>query len=93
MAWMDVFNFVVPHNTGFFSLTYGGEVPIRVDIWHLLKILILGLVLFGQNKFKGRDYFFYYLIGAVLAFVIQLIIYNWLFKELLIKMEGFYNVF
>ncbi len=87
LAWMDVFNFVVPHNSGFFSLTYGDDFPIRFDIWHLLKVLVLGLILFGQNKFKGRDYFFFYLIGAVLAFVIQIILYNWLLKELINKTE------
>ena len=75
---MDGFNFQVPYDTGFWSLnTEGGW--FKLDIWHLLKIIMLGWIaipLAKKNLWKWL-----YLAG--IAFAGQIIIYNLLIKSLI----------
>lgn len=78
MAIMDGLNFVLPHNQGFFSLTYGD-----IDAWHLCKILILAIIAIHFIWNKDSKWQMNILrLGAlgVIAYMGQLFIYNFLFK-------------
>ncbi len=81
MAFMDGFNFVFPHNEGFFSLTYG-EGSSSWDIWHVLKRLILFVIfiyMFGVKPKKGT----WWLAGGIFALIAwlgQVLIYDVLIK-------------
>lgn len=78
MAIMDGLNFVLPHNQGFFSLTYSG-----FDAWHLCKILILTIIAIHFIWDKDSKWQINMLkLGAlgVIAYLGQLFVFNFLFK-------------
>jgi hypothetical protein len=80
LAIMDVLNFQMPYNSGFFSLTDGW-----FDMWHLSKIVILGLmaVKLTWRKEDTRKKNVLKLVAlAAIAFFGQLLIYNGIFKLL-----------
>jgi len=76
-AIMDGLNFVIPHNTGFFSLTKKWW-----DAWHVswwIILLLIGLILvWDVSNWQISSL----RLGAlgVMAFVIQRVVYNFLFK-------------
>ena len=80
LALMDVLNFQIPHNTGFFSLTDG-----YFDMWHLLKFCILLLIAikltWNINDTKKINVLRLVALGFI-ALAGQLLIYNGLFKLL-----------
>jgi len=78
LALMDGFNFVIPHNSGYFSLTYDDSF-FRWDIWHHLKILLLIVVFIDRKKMNIIKWIYF----GLIAFVGQIIIYNLLFKSLI----------
>ena len=83
LAFMDGFNFYFPHNEGWSSLTYG-EGSNNLDIWHLLKRLIL-LILFVQAcgiKLKKPLWWFYAIIFTLIAYFGQVLIYDVFIKLL-----------
>ncbi len=76
-AFMDVANFIIPHNTGFFSLTSGW-----VDMWHIswwLILLIIGFMFTGDKNNWRRSLLQLCAFG-VIAFIVQIFLYNFLFK-------------
>ena len=78
MATMDGLNFVLPHNQGFFSLTYSG-----FDAWHLCKIIILIIIAVHFIWNKQINWKINMLRLGVLggiAWSAQRFIYNFLFK-------------
>ena len=77
LALMDGFNFAVPHNTGYWSLTYNSDF-FRFDIWHHLKFLLLIVVFIDKDKMSIMKWIYF----GLIAFVGQLLIYNILFKSL-----------
>ncbi len=78
-AIADGFNFVIPHNTGFFSLTSGW-----FDAWHLcfwFILLIIGLNFVGiWHKFNWQMNLLKLVAFGVIAFLLQQFVYNFLFK-------------
>ncbi len=78
MAIMDGFNFVLPNNAGFFSLTPG-----YFDAWHMSKLLILiiiGVQFIWDSKIKWQINMLKLLGLGFIALAIQLFIFNFLFK-------------
>ena len=77
MAVMDGLNFLVPHNTGFFSLTGGG-----LDLWHISKrvILLIIAIVFLQWGFNWWKNIIGYIAFGLIAYFGQLFFYNYLFK-------------
>ena len=79
LAWMDFINFQRPKDSGYFSLHTKGS---KNDAWHhgkKLAILSFGIAAIGY------DQVIYLLLNpyiwlAILAFIIQVFIYNFLLK-------------
>ena len=75
-AVMDVANFILPHNTGFFSLTSGW-----FDMWHVSWWIILFLIAYKLNwSHNWRRSILQMGAMGVIAFVVQVVLYNFLFK-------------
>ncbi len=78
-AIADGFNFVIPHNTGFFSLTSGW-----FDAWHLcfwFILLIIGKNFVGKwNKFNWQINLLRLCAYGAIAYGVQRFVYNYLFK-------------
>lgn len=78
MAIMDGLNFVLPHNQGFFSLTYGD-----FDAWHLCKILILTIIaghFIWDKKSNWKINMLRLGVLCGIAYFGQRFVYNFLFK-------------
>ena len=76
-ALMDVANFIIPHNTGFFSLTSGW-----FDMWHIgwwLILLIIGFM-FTWNKNNWQRSALQLCAFGAIAYIVQAVLYNFLFK-------------
>lgn len=85
LAIMDGINFTLPHNNGFFSLTYGeGSSPF--DAWHIAKILVLAVIalkfIWKSDEINWQMNGLRLLTVGFIAFITQLFIYNFLFKLL-----------
>ena len=77
-AIMDGLNFVIPHNTGFFSLTSGW-----FDAWHIswwLCLLIIAIHFVWDKQVKWQINMLGLVAFGFIALFAQLIIYNFLFK-------------
>ena len=77
-AVMDYLNFQVPHNTGFFSITSGWW-----DAWHIsgwLILFIIGFNLVVRSGIKWQSNVLRLGALGVIAFVVQKLLYNFLFK-------------
>jgi len=89
-AIADGFNFVVPHNSGFFSLTDGW-----FDAWHLcfwFILLIIGINFVGKwSKLNWRINMLKFVAFGAIAYVVQRFIYNFLFK--LLELSCFVELF
>ena len=81
LAIMDGINFVMPHNNGFFSLTYGLD-KLWLDAWHAAKILMLLIIAvqFMWVKDKWNTNMLRLCALGVIAYIGQLLVYNFLFK-------------
>jgi len=81
LAVMDGLNFTMLHNTGFFSLTYG-EGSTWFDAWHMSKFLILLIISihFVWVEDKWQTNMLRLCATGVIAFIGQLLVYNFLFK-------------
>ena len=79
MAVMDGINFVLPHNDGFWSLTYGAD-RIWPDAWHLCKLGILFILYIDGTEFKNRTWIIKAAAFMFIAVAGQLIFYTYLFK-------------
>ncbi|GAG00456.1 unnamed protein product [marine sediment metagenome] len=77
LAVMDGLNFVMPHDTGFYSLTSG-----YFDAFHLSKFIILLIIgiQFIWSKDKWQTNMLRLCALGVIAFIGQLLVYNFLFK-------------
>ena len=80
MAIMDVLNFQIEYDSGFFSLTSG-----YFDMWHLSKFCILLLIaiqfVWSKTDTKKDNVLKLIALGGI-ALAGQLLIYNGLFKLL-----------
>ena len=80
MAIMDVLNFQMPYDSGFFSLTSG-----YFDMWHLSKwviLLIIAIKFTWDAKDTKKLNILRLVVLAFIALATQLLIYNGLFKLL-----------
>ena len=77
LAIMDGLNFIIPHDAGFYSLTSG-----YFDAWHLSKFIILLIIgiQFIWIKDKWQINMLRLCALGVIAYIGQLLIYNFLFK-------------
>ena len=77
LAIMDGLNFIMPHDAGFYSLTSG-----YFDAWHLSKFIILLIIgiQFIWIKDKWQINMLRLCALGVIAYIGQLLIYNFLFK-------------
>jgi len=77
---MDYVNFQVEHNTGYFSLTWSNDSwnIFRFDIWHHLKVLLLGIIFFPKDWKRRKPW----VQAIVIAFLGQVLIYNIILKSL-----------
>ena len=78
-AGMDHYNFHVPHDQGFWSLTTEGW---RFDIWHVLKVIKWTFIAIGMS---GR-WFFKYPVLITYA-VLNYFIHELLFHKILRRSE------
>ena len=81
MAFMDVFNFKLPHNKGWFSLTYGPGSN-NWDVWHILKrgiLLTIFLYMFGFYP-EQLAWWLHGMGFALIAYIGQVLIYDVLIK-------------
>ncbi len=83
LAIMDGINFMLPHNSGFFSLTYGPD-KLMLDAWHVTKIIMLIFIALkliwepGESNWQKNG--LRLLAAGAIAFFTQLFVYNFLFK-------------